>query len=148
MKNFFIDFGFKPIYHQTTVIKRKKIDKQGELTDVDLSKISYNYNYRSNNPPIIWTVLIYIFLSLGIFFRRTVNFPEPLSGINIAVFKLGIIAASFIIGLAVLAPLLRIISKFHKGKLSWHHCLTAFSIGFFGNLTFEILINGFINILK
>ncbi|WBX96669.1 hypothetical protein [Chryseobacterium gambrini] len=157
MKNFFIDFGFDPFSsanYEETVINIPKVKKDTTCTDseesnIDIKIVITNINRQINpNVKIIWTILIYIFLSLGIFFRRTVNFPEPLSGINTFVFKWGIIGASFIIGLAVLAPLLRIISKFHKGKLSWQHCLTAFSIGFFGDLTFGLLINGFVNIIK
>ncbi|MCS3868814.1 hypothetical protein J3D55_001730 [Chryseobacterium ginsenosidimutans] len=154
MKNFFVDFGFdsfSPVDYEENVIESTKDksndDSHGTISDIKINIINSQYRFGPR-VEVIWTILIYIFLSLGIFCRRTVNFPEPLSGINTFVFKWGIIAASFIIGLAVLAPLLRIISKFHKGKLSWQHCLTAFSIGFFGDLTFELLINGFVNILK
>ncbi|MFT3702127.1 MAG: hypothetical protein QM802_07145 [Agriterribacter sp.] len=130
-KNFFIDFGFKP-----------EGDKPKGFEDIDFGP------KKSKDTKVIWTVVIYVSLSLGIFLRRTVNFPDPLPGLNTVVFKWSIIAASFIIGLAILAPLLRIISKFHKGKLSWQHCLTAFTIGFFGDMTFDFLISNFVNVLK
>lgn len=144
MKNFFIDFGFDAFEDvDPTIIKSKSANNNGNYIETIIC-----CKKSGSGEKITWTILIYVFLSLGIFFRRTVNFPEPLSGINTSVFKWGIIAASFIIGLAVLAPLLRMISRFHKGKLSWHHCLTAFSIGFFVDLTFELIINGFVNVFK
>lgn len=131
MRNFLIDFGFKG--------KEEAID---DYKDIKLGP------KKKDEKKLFWTILIYIFFSAGIFFRRTVVGLDPLPGINTAVFKWGIIGASFIIGLAILAPLLRMINKFHKGKLSWEHCLTAFSIGFFGDLTFDFLINNFVGRLK
>jgi hypothetical protein len=127
-KIFLTDFGFQP-----------KGEKPKGFEEIELGP------KKTTHTKFFWTALIYIFFSSGIFFRRTVVKLDPLPGVNTAVFKIGIIAASFIIGLALLAPLLRVISKFHKGQLSWQHCLTAFSIGFFGDLTFDFLINNFVN---
>lgn len=131
LKNYFTDFGFNP-----------KSEAPKDFQDIEFGP------KKSKDTTLLWTALIYIFLSLGILLRRAVNFPEPIHGINTAVFKVGIVVASFIIGLAMLAPLLRVISKFHKGNLSWQHCLTAFSIGFFGDMTFNFLIDNFVGILK
>ena len=128
-KSFFTDFGFKV-----------EEGKAKDFKDIDLGP------KKRKNTKLIWTALIYLLLSLGIFFRRTVVGLDPLPGVKTEVFTISIIAASFIIGLAILAPLLRVISKFHKGKLSWQHCLTAFSIGFFGDLTFDLLINNFVKL--
>ncbi|WP_163409768.1 hypothetical protein [Flavobacterium ajazii] len=130
-KNYFTNFGFNP-----------KSEASNDFKDIEYGP------KKSQETTLIWTALIYVFLSLGILLRRAVNFPEPMHGINTAVFEVGVIVASFIIGLAMLAPLLRVISRFHKGKLSWQHCLTAFSIGFFGDMTFNFLIDIFVGILK
>ncbi|HUC79933.1 MAG TPA: hypothetical protein VMR70_03420 [Flavisolibacter sp.] len=134
-KFFFTNFGFNPEYELATE-RRKRFQEIEYGPSKSKSKIAF------------WTAIIYVALSLGIFLRRTVNFPDPLPGLNTLVFKWSIVAASFIIGLAVLAPLLRVISKFHKGQLSWQHCLTAFTIGFFGDMTFDFLISNFISVLK
>ena len=126
--NFFTDFGFTP-------------EKSKDFKDI-------KFGPKKNYTKLIWTIAIYIALSLGIFLRKTVHFPDPLPGFDTTVFKVGIVGASFVIGLAILSPLLRIISKFYKGQLSWQHCLTAFSIGFFGDMTFNLILNSFVGVLK
>jgi len=131
MKNFLIDFGFR--------------EGKEYVKDFRNTELGPRENKREK---LFWTVLVYVFLSSGIFFRRTVIDLDPIYGINCSVFKWGIVGASFIIGLAILAPLLRMISRLQKGKLSWEHCLTAFSIGFFGDLTFDFLITNFVGRLN
>ncbi|HEX8456370.1 MAG TPA: hypothetical protein VF656_03530 [Pyrinomonadaceae bacterium] len=85
-----------------------------------------------------WTLAVYILLSLGIFSRQITAFPKV--DINIANVRVPVLAASFIIGLALLPPVMRWISKKVK-QPKWEHVLSAFSIGFFIDLTNDVLIS-------
>ena len=127
-QSFLTDFGFHP---------------QGEIKGFE----DINYGPRKKRKKLLWTLYVYIALSLGIFLRNIVNYPDAKKGLDTASFKAGIVAASFIIGLALLSPLLRYISKINKGKLSWEHCLSSFTIGFFGNLAFQLLLNRFFKLI-
>lgn len=130
---FFTDFGFE------TPIDPAKIDLGGE------NKANLE---EKTEPSIFWTIFIYILLCLGIYSRNLVNFPSTMDGINSNALKVNILVASFIIGLAILAPLLRVISRFHNGRFTWQHCLTAFTIGFFGDMTFQVLLKSFFSLLN
>ncbi len=80
---------------------------------------------------LLWTVGVYVMSSLGIFSRHYIDVPhlripqEP--------FSATVLAASFIIGLALLPlPIKWFNSKRRKPK--WEHVLFAFSFGFFVDL--------------
>lgn len=76
------------------------------------------------------TGLMYILLSLGIFSHQAVNLV-PLGFRPVAWSAL---AASFIVGLALLPPVIRWINLRAKGP-SFLQVITAFSIGFFVDLS-------------
>lgn len=87
---------------------------------------------------VVWTLLVYILLSLGIFSRQITAFPKV--DIDFANLRLPVLAASFLIGFALLPPVMRWISKKVK-RPTWEHALAAFSIGFFIDLSNQILIS-------
>jgi uncharacterized membrane protein YczE len=76
------------------------------------------------------TLLMYILLSLGIFGHEAVNLA-PVSFRHVEWSTLG---ASFVVGFALLPPVMRWINR-RKRKPSWEQVITAFSIGFFIDLS-------------
>src|SRR5690349_9061775 len=88
------------------------------------------------NKKLIWTATVYFLLSLGIFSRQITAFPKV--DLNTHNVTRSVLIASFVIGFALLPPVMRWISKRTK-KPTWEHTLAAFSIGFFIDLSTQIL---------
>jgi len=93
---------------------------------------------------ITWTIAVYALLSLGIFSRQITAFP--MVDINFSNLRTPVFIASFLIGFALLPPVMRWISK-KISKPNWEHALVAFSIGFFIDLSNQILISRIFNSL-
>ncbi len=86
----------------------------------------------------IWTLSVYILLSLGIFSRQITAFPQvqmAYESINWST-----LTASLIIGGALVPPVMRWISRKVK-EPNWEHAISAFSIGFFVDLSSKLLID-------
>jgi hypothetical protein len=75
-------------------------------------------------------VLMYALLSLGIFAHEAVDIPS----VSFKTVHWATLGASFVIGLALLPPIIRWINKRRK-KPSFEQVLTAFSVGFFVDLS-------------
>src|SRR5271157_5691703 len=78
----------------------------------------------------VLVVLMYVLLSLGIFAHEAVN----LSPVSFRPVHWSTLGASFVMGVALLPPAIRWING-RKRKPSWEQVLTAFSIGFFIDLS-------------
>jgi hypothetical protein len=76
------------------------------------------------------TVIAYLLLSAGIFTGQAVD----TKGVDFRPVHLSTLGASFVIGLALLPPVIRWLNR-RRTKPSLEHFLTAFSIGFFINLS-------------
>lgn len=86
----------------------------------------------------IWTLAVYILLSLGIFSRQITAFPQvqmAYENISWSTFS-----ASLIIGGALVPPVMRWISRKVK-EPNWEHAISAFSIGFFVDLSSKLLVD-------
>jgi len=89
----------------------------------------------------LWTLAAYLLLSLGIFARQIIDFPNI--RFNIAQINTPVLAASFIVGLAVFPPAMRWLNS-RRTTPGLEHMLTPFTLGFFLNLTMKFLMKGFI----
>jgi len=78
-----------------------------------------------------WTAATYVLFSLGIFSRQITAFPKV--DVAVANIRWSVLAASFVIGLALFPPVMRWLNRRRK-RPSFEHVLTAFSIGFFIDL--------------
>jgi hypothetical protein len=76
----------------------------------------------------LWTLAVYLILCAGILARQVTTLV-PLN-FDPTKFSWGVFAASIIVGLAILPPVMRWISG-KKRVPSWEHVLSAFGIGFF-----------------
>ena len=76
------------------------------------------------------TGLMYMLLSLGIFAHEAVN----ISPVSFRPVHWSTLGAAFVIGLALLPPAIRWING-RKHNPSWEQVLTAFSVGFFIDLS-------------
>jgi hypothetical protein len=79
-----------------------------------------------------WTWGAYLLFSAGIFARQITDFPTV--DLDLTHLQWSVLAASFIIGLAVFPPIMRWLnrSRRHPG---WEHVITAFGVGFFLDLS-------------
>jgi hypothetical protein len=82
------------------------------------------------------TSLMYMLLSLGIFAHEGVS----LAPVSFRPVHWSTLGASFVVGLALLPPTIRWINS-RKLNASWEQVLTAFSIGFFVDLSNEHLLS-------
>ena len=80
----------------------------------------------------LWTLAVYLILCAGILLRQLTRLA-PLD-FDPSKFSWSVFAASVIVGLAILPPVLRWISG-KKRVPSWEHALSAFGIGFFVDLS-------------
>src|ERR1051326_6911537 len=93
---------------------------------------------------LLWTAGVYVLSSLGIFCRHYIDLPHLRLQ---APFSASVLAASFIVGLALLPlPMKWFNSK--RAKPNWEHVLFAFSFGFFIHLASTGLGGQVISALK
>lgn len=78
-----------------------------------------------------WTAATYALFCLGIFSRQIIAFPRV--EFAMANVRWSVLAASFIIGLALFPPVMRWLNR-RRTRPSIEHVLTAFSTGFFIDL--------------
>lgn len=84
------------------------------------------------------TLVMYVLLASGIFARQITAFP--MVNLNLENLQRNVLIASFIIGLALFPAVFRWISR-RRRELDWMHVLTAFSIGFFVDLSSQLINN-------
>jgi hypothetical protein len=77
------------------------------------------------------TLMSYVLLSLGLFARQITSFPHV--DINFTNLRWPVLAASFIIGLALFPPIMRFVNK-RRQKPGIEQAITAFGVGFFVDL--------------
>ena len=85
----------------------------------------------------LWTIGSYLSLAAGLFARQIVKFPEVQT--NSVNWNWGVLAASFLIALAVFSPAMRYLNR-HRKKPGVEHVLASFSLGFFLNLVLDKLV--------
>jgi hypothetical protein len=78
------------------------------------------------------TLAAYALLCLGLFARQITGFPTV--SIRFENISLSVLGASFLIGLALFPPIMRHLNQ-RRRKPTWEHALSAFSIGFFVDLS-------------
>jgi hypothetical protein len=107
------------------------------FTNLDFLWDQYTYGPSAQTKRRILTALSYVLLSLGLFTRQITNFPE----VEMRSEKIhwSVLIASFLIGLALFPPIMRRLNRSRR-KPSWEHALTAFSIGFFVDLSSDKLV--------
>ncbi len=89
------------------------------------------------------SVLMYVLLSLGIFAHEAVN----IQSVSFKVVHWTTLGASFVIGLALLPPIIRWLNKRRK-EPSLEQALTAFSVGFFVDLSSKEIFTQIPRLLK
>jgi uncharacterized membrane protein YczE len=92
----------------------------------DRTELGHDLQTRRN----LLVALMYLLLSLGIFAHEAIG----LSPLSVRPVHWSTLGASFIVGLALLPPAIRWIN-IRKRNPSWEQVLTAFSVGFFIDLT-------------
>ncbi|MFD2937770.1 hypothetical protein [Spirosoma flavum] len=134
MFDYIADFGFKP-----------PLSYSPDHQEYDEVK----FGPQNNNKKVMWTVLIYLLLALGLFARPlVVSFNNVGVGLKLTTLRWDVLITSLIVALAMLSPVLKAISRVQRGQLSWQHCLTAFSIGFFSDITFKFILDHFSTLFK
>jgi hypothetical protein len=139
MFKYLTDFGFDTSNNHSGVEGKKT--QSEDFKDI-------TFGPKKDSVKLLWTLLIYLFLALGLFARPLVNTVSDVSqGLNPEKLRWDILLTSLIVALAMLSPLLKIISRVNYGQLSWQHCLSAFSISFFSDLTFKFILDHFTGLL-
>lgn len=87
-----------------------------------------------------WTLAAYLVFCCGILGRQVTRFPNV--DLNLENMRTGVMAASLIIGLALFPPVMRWLNR-KRRKPSWDHIVTAFSVGFFVDLSSSEVIRLF-----
>jgi hypothetical protein len=102
-----------------------------------ITNLEYLWDQRSFGPDLqrrrkLLTLSSYALLCFGLFSRQITDFPT----VNLRVQNITwpVLIASLLIGLAIFPPVMRYLNK-QRRKPSWEHTLTAFSAGFFVDLS-------------
>jgi hypothetical protein len=87
---------------------------------------------------ILWTLLVYLLASLGIFSRQITNFPKV--SINFANLQWNVLITSFIFGLVALPFFIKRVNAVNSDP-GFTQILSAFGIGFFMDFADNAIIN-------
>jgi prepilin signal peptidase PulO-like enzyme (type II secretory pathway) len=90
-------------------------------------------------------ITVYVLLACGIFCRQITQFP--IVDLNVANVRWSVLIASFIIGFALLPPVMRWINRGGK-ELGAIQVITAFSIGFLIDLSSQLITSGLTPFLR
>jgi|GEM_PF-4400983 hypothetical protein len=125
--DYFIDLGFD----DTTIFQTKGSFPKG--TFGFLIKTNAAKNLKGGGGPrcnkVCNAIFIYVFLSLGIFLRMVLNLPNL--KVNISAITVANLSGSFVLGIIILAPVIRYMNKKISGKkLTLMHLGVAVFIGY------------------
>lgn len=114
--------------------------------NIEVPETAEELHYGSDNrKEIVQSLIIYMLLALGIFSRQITKFPVvDLNTINL---QWNVLIAAFIIGLALFPAVFNWIFR-RKRQLHWTHIVTAFSIGFFIDLSSSLIVNSVLPFLR
>lgn len=83
-----------------------------------------------------WTLAVYFVLVAGVFCRQITAFPKV--DMNLDNLRWGVLAASFILGLVVLPPVMRFLNGKRRTP-GFEHILSAFGVGFLIDFSSKVL---------
>lgn len=104
----------------------------------DLGFFSEEAELGKRKKKALLVIGVYITLALGIFTRQISAFPTV--DLRIENLRGSVLIASVILALAIAPPLMRWISRRHKGQPNWEHVAWSFTYGFFSNLLMDKII--------
>jgi hypothetical protein len=104
LKNYFLNLGFYPAV----------VELGGDI----------------QSKRILWTLMSYLVLSSGIFCRQCISLSPPPLNFQTGNLHGSVMAASFILGLALLPPCMRWLNR-KRIEPNWEQVLWSFSFGFF-----------------
>ena len=111
------------------------------FSDLDFYPHDTHLGPRIQTKRHVWTIAVYILLSLGIFARQLTDFPNV--RFNVAQFNWSVLTGSFVIGLAIFPPAMRWLNA-HRGVPGLEHIFAPFTIGFFLNLVIKTIMKGWL----